>query len=353
MATDREHTAAPELAVDAQGRWPLPWLKPWVSQLVHPRGHGLLLHLAPGQGAVYLAVCLAQAWLCESRAEDGHACRRCGSCHALQGRFHPDLLLLMPEDQRRELQWPLQGDKAEGADAGAGEGGKASKKPSRQLRIEEVRQAAGWVAATNSRGQGKVLALHPATAMNVHAANALLKTLEEPPQGVRIVLTAADPQRLLPTVRSRCQLVQPAPPARAVLLHWLEAQGVADAEVLLDAAGGLALTAWQWSRAGLTSKVWAELPRALMQGRAEAFTGWPLAQAIEVLQRLCHDSLRRSVGGEGRFFPSQSLHNGQDVGRLVQWQRSLNRAARHDEHPWQEALLLEALVDEGRRAYSH
>lgn len=310
------------------------------------RGHALLLHGAPGDGALQAAVALAQCWLCES---GGQACGECPGCRAVQARTHSDLLLVLPEELRRAVQWPLLGDKPETGEGGDGSA-KAARKPSRQLRVEEVRLATDWVATTGARGRGKVLVLHPAPAMNATAANALLKTLEEPPQGVRIVLTASDPQHVLPTVRSRCQIVRLPRPPREAATHWLEGQGVADATVLLGAAGGQPVTALQWSQAGLSAERWQALPGAIAQGRSEALQGWPLPQAIGVLQQLCHDALRRAVGGRSSAVGGDAGAASGSVQALLQWQRSLSRAARHDEHPWNEALLIEALVDEGRRA---
>jgi DNA polymerase III subunit delta' len=310
------------------------------------RGHALLLQAAPGDGALQAAVALAQCWLCEG---GGNACGGCPGCRALQARTHPDLLLLLPEELRRAMLWPLLGDKPETGEGGEGTS-RSARKPSRQLRIEEVRLATDWVGTTSARSRGKVLLLHPAPAMNATAANALLKTLEEPPLGVRIVLTATDPQHVLPTVRSRCQIVRLPRPPRDAAAGWLEGQGVADASVLLDAAGGQPVTALQWSRAGLTAERWHALPAAIARGRTEALQGWPLPQAIGVLQQLCHAAMRRAVGGRSSAFGGEGGPTAGDPRALVQWQRSLNRAARHDEHPWNEALLLEALVDEGRLA---
>ena len=93
-----------------------------------------------------------------------------------------------------------------------GEGGK--KKPSKEIRVEAVRAAIGFATTTSARGRGKVVVVHPAERMNDVAANAFLKTLEEPPANARFLLCSAAPDGLLATIRSRCQqLVLPVPPA--------------------------------------------------------------------------------------------------------------------------------------------
>ena len=75
-----------------------------------------------------------------------------------------------------------------------------------------MRTAIDWVVQSSSRGRAKVVLLHPAEAMNLQAASALLKTLEEPPGQARLLLSTADEARLLPTVRSRCQRIRLAAP---------------------------------------------------------------------------------------------------------------------------------------------
>ena len=210
--------------MDAPAPAPLPWLAPTVARaLAMPHAHALLLHGAAGDGLLECANTLVQAWLCEA-ADGPRPCGHCGACRLLAGGLHPDLHLLMPEALRQHLGLA-------GADAGDGvdaeSGSKSKRKPSRQIRIDEVRAAIDWVATTSSRGRAKVVLVHPAEAMNLQSANALLKTLEEPPRGARLLLTASEPAQLLPTVRSRCQVVRLTPPDAATARAWLQAQGLA------------------------------------------------------------------------------------------------------------------------------
>jgi DNA polymerase-3 subunit delta' len=86
--------------------------------------------------------------------------------------------------------------------------------------------------------------------------------------GTRIILTAADPTRLLPTVRSRCTTVRVPLPSAAESLPWLEAQGVPEPAVLLAAAGGRPLDALALQRAGIGAAAWKALPAALARGQA-------------------------------------------------------------------------------------
>ncbi len=233
------------------------------------------------------------------------------------------------------------------------DGGAAKRKPSRQIRIGEVRAAIDWVTKTNSRGRAKVLVLHPAEAMNPQSANALLKTLEEPPAGVRLLLSCSDPEHLLPTVRSRCQRIVLPAPAPDVAAAWLHGQGVDEPETLLAACSGRPLDALAMARAGIDGDAWRAIPGAVAAGRADALAGWTLAAAIDALQKVCHDAMAVAAGGAGRYFPSGTVAGGADLGRLAEWSALLARAARVDEHPFNEALQIEALLLRGREAWRH
>jgi DNA polymerase-3 subunit delta' len=190
--------------VDDTGTLPLPWL-------AEPRagaGHTAATRCwctARRAWVRWPAFTLAQA--CEAAARP---CGRCGSCRLVQGHVHPDLTVLLPETLRREHDWPLPDDKPDSDEA--------KRKPSRQIRIDEVRLLIERLTRTSARGHGKVALLHPADVLNLQSANALLKTLEEPAAGTRLLLTTADPATLLPTVRSRCQLLRLAEPATGVAL---------------------------------------------------------------------------------------------------------------------------------------
>jgi DNA polymerase III subunit delta' len=329
------------MVVGPDGTLPLPWLGPPLADvLAQQRGHALLLHGAAGVGTLHFGLALAQAWLCEG-TDARRPCGTCGSCRLVQSQLHPDLFVLLPEVQRRELGWLLRDDKPEGDD---------KKKPSRQIRIDDVRAAIDWTTRTSARGRGKVLLIHPAEVMNLQAASALLKTLEEPPAGTRLALGVSDPALLLPTVRSRCQRVVLRAPPRDAAVQWLQTQGLKDAAVLLDACAGRPLEALALAASGIDAAAWSALPRAVANGQGGALSGWPVPRAIDAMQKLCHDALAVAVGAPARYFPAASLPRRADAAALAAWGRALARVARHDEHPWNEGLLLEALATLGRRA---
>ncbi len=324
------------LGVPEQGGLPLPWLAtPLTQAQAMQRSHALLLAGPAGVGHLEFAGLLAQAWLCEApqRQPQHLPCGRCGSCHLVRQRTHPDLLVVVPEATRVQLNW-LGDDE-----------GKPDAKPSRDIRVEQVRQAIDWSHQTSGRGRGKALLLHPADALNMAAANALLKTLEEPPAGLRLLLTSTDVERLLPTIRSRCQRLRLDLPTADAAAAWLQQQGLADdAPALLALAGGSPLEALAWRDEGIDAAWLGELPQRVARGDAAPFGGRPLPRVIDLLLKLAHDLLAQAAGGTPRFFAASRWPAPVDIGAAVAWQRALLRAARHDEHPWNAALLIESLV---------
>ncbi len=332
--------------VGPDGQLPLPWLAPLLRQtLQSQRAHALLLHGPQGVGQFELAITIAQAWLCEAADASKHPCGACASCHLVQAHSHPDLLVLLPEALQEPLGWA-----AAEAEDGATERTGKTKQPSKEIKVEAVRAAVNFAQTTTARARAKVVVLHPAERMNAVSANTLLKTLEEPPGAARFLLGCAAPDALLPTIRSRCQSVAMALPPLGQATEWLSAQGVADAAVMLAAAGGQPQEALDWTRQGIDAAAWLRLPALVAQGTATAFGARPLARIVDALQKLCHDAACVAAGAAPRYFPASVLRAGADPAALHEWMGALNRVARHAEHPWNAGLMAESLVQQGQRA---
>ena len=236
---------------------PAPWIAQQAQTLLAQRGHAWLLQGPSGLGQYPLAMILARTWLCEQPTPQG-PCQNCASCHAVDVRTHADLSVLMPETDMLQLGWPL----AEKAQAEIDD---KKRKPSKEIRVEAMRDAIEFAQRTSARGRGKVVLLYPAERMNTVTANALLKTLEEPPGNIRFVLASEAAHQLLPTIRSRCighNMQWPQPQA---CLQWLHSQGVApdQARVWLRAAGGRPADALALAQSPLEAGSWSALPKAM------------------------------------------------------------------------------------------
>lgn len=331
----------------ADDRSTLPWLvAPLRHTLETRRGHALLVHGPGGVGQFDLALWLAGGWLCEAtdRPLVDRPCGRCASCKLNAARSHPDLLVLVPEALRESLGWDWGGNEGEEA----GEGGK--RKPSKEIRVEAVRSAISFATTTSARGRGKVVVVHPAERMNDVAASAFLKTLEEPAGDARFLLCSAAPDRLLPTIRSRCQhVLLPVPPMQDAEA-WLARQGIAQPGVLLAASGGRPQDALELAERSVDAAVWLALPRRIAAGDATALQGWGLPLAVDALQKICHDAAALACGGASRYFPRERLAGDADLVALLRWSRELARVATEVEHPWGVDLAIESLVGQGREA---
>ncbi len=190
--------------------------------------HGVLPHAClfsgpPGVGKELAAVGLAQALLCPEAPGEG--CGRCSVCQRVERFAHPDVLWLLPEEEQVRRRLAGRSD--------------FSHVPSRDVRVEQVRQLQERLSLRGLESPRKVVLVLSADAMNPAAQNAFLKTLEEPPADTTLVLVTAAPDRLLPTLRSRCVRYPFAPLPRAlVAAHLKAARGLDGAQA--DALAALA-----------------------------------------------------------------------------------------------------------------
>jgi DNA polymerase III subunit delta' len=321
-----------------------PWITAQVRQLLAQRGHAWLLHGPAGLGQYALALELARAWLCEQPTEAG-ACGQCSSCHAIDVRTHADLCVLMPETTSLGLGWPL-------AEKSQAEIDDKKRKPSKEIRVEPMRDAVEFAQRTSGRGRGKVVLVYPAERMNYVTASALLKTLEEPAGDMRFVLASEAAHQLLPTIRSRCLGHAMAWPGEEPAAAWLVEQGLERVDVpsLLRASGGRPEHALAFAQTGGDPKLWAQLPKAVARGDNAVMAGWAPAEAVDALLKLCHDLLVVKAGGAPRFFQPADLPLPASTAVLSEWSRELVRTARTVEHPFNAGLMLEALVSRARLA---
>ncbi len=321
-----------------------PWIAAQAAQLLAQRGHAWLLAGPSGLGQYELALSLVRAWLCERPTAAG-ACGTCGSCHAIDVRTHADLCVLMPETHLLEFGWPLS-EKAQS------ELDDKKRKPSKEIRVDAMRDALEFAQRTSARGRSKAILIFPADRMNAVSSNALLKTLEEPAGDLKFVLASEAAHELLPTIRSRCLAHAMWWPRTPDALTWLEGGGLTtdQARTMLGAAGGRPQDALRLAASGVAAQDWVGLPAALARGDISVLKDWAPTQVLDAMHKLCHDMLAVAVGAGPRFFAGADLPPAGRVERLTAWSKALGMAARDIEHPWNGGLLLETLVSQAQLA---
>lgn len=259
-----------------------PWQAASWSALIEQAARNRLAHayllIGPeGTGRLGFARYLAQWLFCESvdKTQTKEACQQCRSCQLWLSSNHPDFFEVTPE------------------------------LPSKIIKVDAIRALSSRINQTsNQAGSKRVIIIHPAEAMATAAANALLKSLEEPPEGVVFLLVANVDASLLPTVRSRCQPVNlPLPDADAAMDYLKSASTTEDHEVLqvaLKLAANRPMRALAMADAGVSA--WfstiqtlisqMEAGKTLSMEVAKQCEQQPSQYAIPLLQQLVLDKVR-------------------------------------------------------------
>ena len=173
--------------------------------------HASLLAGPAASGKTQLADAVVARLMCR---EASAPCGQCHQCRLLDAGTHPDYKMVKLED-------------------------------SKQIVVDQIRQVLEWANQTAQQGGKKVCVISPADCLNIQAANALLKCLEEPPAGTNFLLITDRQEQLLPTIRSRCQLIICPAPKQQEALGWLSSRNESGlpVELLLEIAGGVPLRA--------------------------------------------------------------------------------------------------------------
>ena len=299
--------------------------------------HAILVQAGEGSGELEFAQSAAQSLLCEKPLADGRACGICPACNwFLQGN-HPDFRLLVPESLAPES---------------AEEGAEPGKKKSEQIRIEQVRDLAGFLAVGTHRAGLRVILVYPAETMNANTQNALLKSLEEPPPATVFLLVSTQPDRLLPTVRSRCLKFTLPPPDAEAVLAWLKGQGVEHPESVLAAVGGAPLAALHSVAVESDRVAFIESiarPRFDPVAVAESVQRVPLWLVVGWLQRWGFDLLLARSAEQVRYHFGQERVIGEISRRcepsgIAAYLRRLAQAKALARHPLNPKLFVEDLL---------
>lgn len=254
----------------------------------------ILVHGHQPKGLYELVTQHVASELCEADSTS-KPCLQCPGCHMRLAGNHPDLRHLMPQAVALELGFNVEV--------------KSGVKPSQDIRIDDVRELQNYFNTASSRGASRYVVVYPFDQMNANTANALLKTLEEPANGLRFVLVGSRIDKLLPTIRSRCQALTLPMPGIDECLKWLEGHGVAQAEIALGVAMNDPFEALSLAQQGaeqldLRKKFLDWLANPDQHANPPAGlekVGLPVV--LELAMRLCSDCVVRAHGLKGSNFP--------------------------------------------------
>jgi DNA polymerase-3 subunit delta' len=281
-----------------------PWQKAAWTQLQQLRArlpHAILFHGPAGTGKADFLETFAQSLLCENARPDGQACGECASCGWFVQHNHPDYRRVRPE--------ALEDEPAAEGEEGEGDKKKASKAPSKEIKIEQIRSLADFMNISTHRQGLRVVVLYPAETLNMPASNALLKTLEEPPPGTVFLLASNSLDRMLPTILSRCRKFALPLPSHEEALGWLKEQGVQDADSWLREQGGAPLAALAEAEGGSREDLEALLhflAQPSVEGAlrtAERLSKSELPALVAWLQRWLYDVFSFKLAGKIRYYP--------------------------------------------------
>lgn len=200
-----------------------PWHKQTWDKFTHARSHdhlphALLISGAEGIGKLEFAKKLVKSLLC-FRPVNNQYCDQCNGCKTYDSVSNPDYLELQVAEDKK------------------------------QISVDQIRGMSKFITLSRSFDAYRVILIHPVEAMNNNAANSLLKSLEEPANNTIIILLATHLNQVLPTIKSRCQLLTIPTPSNKQALAWLQtnAPSLDNTEELLGMCFGRPLLAFNVS----------------------------------------------------------------------------------------------------------
>ncbi|WP_051848884.1 hypothetical protein [Thiomonas sp. FB-Cd] len=322
----------------------------------------VLLHGAVGLGIWEALYDAARAVLCEAPVAAASpqlgvsqdvglkACGHCAACRLMAAGTHPDLMVLVPDALLPELGVGTQ----ESTEVPVASEKRA---PSKEIGIDAIRGLVVWAHGTSHRGGSKVAVIYPLDAMALPAANAMLKTLEEPPPGLYLYMGTHRQDRVLPTIRSRCRLMTMPRPGRAEAMQLLQSRELASAEQIADWCRNAVhdiepQRGMEWARKMLAAV-------ASGQGSVTAGEVGPvpvMPAAVAALQKISVDLMRVRLGLDPVYMPSekaalQRLATMAEARPLQAFWQRLTTLSSTASFPLHAALASESLVLEFKQLF--
>jgi len=316
-----------------------PWNQPILDSLKASRQrlpHALLLHGPRGVGKLELAERVAQLLLCEHADPAARPCDKCDACRWYLAGNHPDFRRVEPEAIAKvPPATEEEGEEGSAAEAPA----RRTKQPSLFIRIEQIRELADFLNVGSHRGALRIALVHPAEDLYPNAANALLKSLEEPPAGAVFILVSHRPARLLPTIRSRCVALPVPIPPRDAAIAWLKQQGAENPDRWLAYAGGAPVQAAIYAEE-------AERWDRLLKSPAPVDDRDSLERLAEVLQKIAYDRAFSAFGLPPKYKTGTKPGNPSKARRLLAYARQMGENRALTRHPLQPRLFSTELLAE-------
>lgn len=336
------------MALDAH-----PWLAEAARTLAAMRDampNAILIHGAPGTGLYELALDFSKSLFCLEPGPGGEPCGRCTGCRLTAAGTHPDFRQVLSEAQCAQRGVPYEAAENERSDS--------KKRLSREIRIHQIRALGDFLALNSNQGGRRIVLVYPADKVRAEAAASLLKSMEEPPEGLTWILVAEKIDDVLPTIRSRSRLVRVPMPQHDEALAFLRAKRVRNAEAALAMAGGAPLSALEapederlapkaesavlgFLRAGADLDVDALVRMSASDLAVPAFS--------LLMLRWSHDLMRATLGLGPRYFVDEAetiraLADRTDAKRATGLCRAAQECRRAADHPLSARQVVESAL---------
>lgn len=290
----------------------MPWLRPAFEHLLgelraNRLAHALLVQGDSGVGIESLAESFAHYRLCQQSLDK--ACGQCKSCHLLQAGTHPDIQVIEP--------------------AGAAD----------MIKVEQVREAVHFLSQTPQIAEWKLVYVSAAHRMNINAANALLKILEEPPGNSLLILESDRPQLLIPTVRSRCRKLEVTRPSESETKTFCLENGVSEEQLaeLLPILGMRPVKIARWVGADQYQQ-WKSLLDGLEQFKQNQLTVSELTESLKELHILdLLEWLMQLVASEAKSLAARGVSS--QCSAFYEWLAATRLGAERGGNPNRQLLL--------------